>query len=386
MLQGLISHARKNGDKKGDLRELLDDFEAKITEAHQALRVEERNKAEAAAAQAATEGQQQREAQEDGSGGDNDAMDVDMDGAPAASEDPAVPPPLAKSGADVPIAAADPLVVRVKVEPGLESSDGGVGGGGVEAAAAPVRASCGRHGGGGGKRVASRHVTPVVSRRKRREVASAASDDDEGGSGDEDAGDSEERSDFSGLAPSAVLAASAPAAPEPAAIVAAVAAAFESKRPTSATGAGQPAAAPDVARRGPSARGARRVAANSEASSVDVGRTDQGQTVALKPSRAAAAAAAAYSGGGKADPAAAAAGKWVKGPDGRWQRPPPQQGGAAGRGSSDADQDQGGGKGKDPLLAPSLDSQVHRLKQMSLANRSDVAGFVQVKEECLDDF
>ena len=41
VFEGLLGHARKHGDKKGDLKDLLVEYEAKIKEAHQALRSSE---------------------------------------------------------------------------------------------------------------------------------------------------------------------------------------------------------------------------------------------------------------------------------------------------------------------------------------------------------
>ena len=108
----MVSHARKSGDKKGDLRELLDDFEAKIKEAHEALKVEERSRAEAAVA---TEQQQDGvdgrrsagsvEGVERAARPDGDAMELDEPDAGA--EEEAAPPAAAVGG------------VRVKAEPGL---------------------------------------------------------------------------------------------------------------------------------------------------------------------------------------------------------------------------------------------------------------------------
>ncbi|GAX78483.1 hypothetical protein CEUSTIGMA_g5922.t1 [Chlamydomonas eustigma] len=44
VFEGLVSHARKHGDKKGDLSDLLNEYEVVIREAHEALREEEKQK------------------------------------------------------------------------------------------------------------------------------------------------------------------------------------------------------------------------------------------------------------------------------------------------------------------------------------------------------
>ena len=156
----MVAQARKSGDKKGDLRELLDDYDAKIREAHEALRVEEAAKQKEAEAEGERGGVVgDGAAAEHAEGGEEGvhidaAMDDDMGAAAAGDDDvEAVEAAAAAAGDDamdvddlqlgvaaaqverrapVPsmgrsptpcLAAAAAAVIRVKEEPGLAAEE-----------------------------------------------------------------------------------------------------------------------------------------------------------------------------------------------------------------------------------------------------------------------
>ena len=168
VFSGLLIHARKHGDKKGDLKDLLVDYEAKIKEAHQALRSKE---ADALSSdqpyQPVDSNDTAREgtAREDATAVEGDEMDVDQEGVVdqlAAELDKKLTHQQTSKAQRSRGKNAGKKANKKKGESSDEEE-------GVEDQDEGPR--------GSSKRAASTNPTPVISRRKRREVVCDEDDD-----------------------------------------------------------------------------------------------------------------------------------------------------------------------------------------------------------------
>jgi hypothetical protein len=157
-----MGHARKHGDKKGDLRDLLVDYEAKIKEAHQALRSSEEDAVD-----------QPVESSKEGGGGEEavgDEMDVDEGRAVQVDQ---LAAELEKK------LSHQPRKVQLRKNEVAGTRGGKKGSKKKQESSDEEDGKDEEDGGarGSSKRVASTNPTPAISRRKRREVICDEEDD-----------------------------------------------------------------------------------------------------------------------------------------------------------------------------------------------------------------